>query len=110
MLQPPRWCANAVPTARGWADPQTGELYVARRFSQEDIDRYNGLVEVHDSFPEVLTEVEVEEPAPQMLNEAPANHKSLEDMTKTELLALAEQQGVKVSRFNNKATIIEKLS
>ena len=25
----PAWCENAIPTANGWEDPDTGELYVS---------------------------------------------------------------------------------
>lgn len=109
MLQPPRWCQHAVPTARGWTDPSTGEVFVARRFTQEEIDGYFGKVEEAVQEMYGLNEpVEVE--APQMLNEAPANNKSLSSMTKNELLALAEQKGIAVSKFSTKKTLVEKLS
>lgn len=26
---PPRWCRNAVPTPKGWADPKTGKLLIS---------------------------------------------------------------------------------
>ena len=71
-MQCPIWCKNAVPTLRGWADPKTGELFVSKRFTQDQIDEYN-------SVSLVTEEVVVEEP--QLLQEAPANNKSLEDMT-----------------------------
>jgi len=40
MIKAPRWCAHAVPTAKGWQDPTTDELFVARRFTQEQIDEF----------------------------------------------------------------------
>ena len=99
-MQCPKWCKNAVPTLRGWADPKTGELFVSKRFTQDQIDEYNGVSVVTE-------EVVVEEP--QLLQEAPANNKSLEDMTKTELQAIAEQSGVEVSKRATKKTLLERL-
>jgi NAD-dependent DNA ligase len=103
----PKWCKNAVPTLRGWADPKTGELFVSKRFTQEQIDDYNGVEVVEFKTSEV---VEVVEPEVELLIEAPANNKTLEDMTKAELKALAEQLGVKVSKSASKKILIEKLS
>ena len=28
-IKAPAWCENAVPTANGWEDPDTGELYAS---------------------------------------------------------------------------------
>lgn len=119
MLKAPRWCKQAVPTLKGWADPSTNELFVARRFTQKQIDEFfneiNKEVDTmygidHDyTKPSEVTEEVVYE-APQMLHEAPPNHKGLEDLTKSELVALAEQLGVKVSARSTKKTLIEKLS
>lgn len=41
-LVAPPWCENAVPTANGWEDPDTGELYVSGGFTQEQIDEFFG--------------------------------------------------------------------
>jgi NAD-dependent DNA ligase len=106
----PKWCKNAVPTLRGWADPKTGELFVSKRFTQEQIDDYNGSEVVEFKTSEVVEVVEVVEPEVELLIEAPANNKTLEDMTKAELKALAEQLGVKVSKSASKKILIEKLS
>ena len=99
-MEAPRWCSHAVPTCRGWTDPETGEVLVARRFSQEEIDAFHGL--------DIVEEVQYN--APTMLHEAPVGHKSLDDMTKAELVALAESTGVEVSRYSTKAVLIEALS
>ena len=29
MIQAPNWCKHAVPTERGWIDPNTGEILVS---------------------------------------------------------------------------------
>lgn len=106
MLQPPHWCKNAVPTLRGWSDPRTGELYVAKRFSQQELDEYYGVTVEEE--PVVVEQVVHEEP--QMLHEAPVGHKSLDKMTKSELVALAEQTGVDFSPKDTKKVLVEKLS
>lgn len=115
MLKAPRWCAHAVPTQRGWQDPSTGELFVASRFTQEQINEFFGKDEkavddmygIDHDYTMINEQVEVE--APQMLHEAPV-HKPLESMTKNELIALAEQKGISVSKFSTKRTLVEKLS
>lgn len=102
MIQPPKWCKDAVPTLRGWEHPTTKELFISKRFSQEEIDVFYGV--------QLTKEEMFVESTMQLLTEAPANNKSLEDMTKVELQALAEQSGVLVSKSATKKTLIEKLS
>ena len=31
IQEPPKWAPNAIPTARGWTHPKTGEILIARR-------------------------------------------------------------------------------
>ena len=38
----PAWCENAIPTANGWEDPDTGELYVSGGFTTEEINLFHG--------------------------------------------------------------------
>lgn len=47
----PNWCKNAVATVRGWEDPKTGELLVAKK---------GLLVEDAEKAPEVEQEAPVE--------------------------------------------------
>lgn len=106
MLKAPRWCKQAIPTAKGWQDPTTNELFVARRFTEEQInDFFNEVNKAVDDMYGFTEEVQHE--APQMLHEAPVG-KSLEDMTKAQLVALAEQLGIKVNKRSSKRTLIEK--
>ena len=93
-----------MPTERGWADPKTGELLISRRFNADEIAAY-----INPASGQVVVEEVVHE-APQMLHEAPVGNKSLEDMTKAELVALAESTGVEVSKYATKAVLIEALS
>ena len=34
----PAWCENAVPTANGWEDPDTGELYACLLYTSDAAD------------------------------------------------------------------------
>lgn len=105
MIKAPKWCSHAVPSPRGWVDPITGELFVSKRFTAEQIEEFNG------ETIEVLEQMyEYHNAQPQMLHEAPVGNKSLEDMTKNELVALAEQLGVPVAKSATKKVLIEKLS
>lgn len=95
MIKGPK---NAQPTLRGWVNAK-GELLKAQKFSQEQLDEYNGVgKEVVKAAAPVQTKKakKVEEQVktvPTMLNEAPPNNKSLEEMTDNELEALSEQMG-----------------
>lgn len=85
-IKAPNWCSNAVPTANGWEDPVTGEVYVSARFTQEQLDEYN---EANNPKPTRTRK-------PQVLREAPVNNVSLDDMSEDDLDALSEQSGIEV--------------
>lgn len=104
-ISPPAWCAHAIPTPRGWEDPDTGELFVSARFSGKDIQEFFGEPEEVKTISEVdiLT-------IPQMLREAPVASKSLEEMTKVELEALGRQHGIELDRRLRKDVLVEQLS
>jgi len=86
MIKAPNWCSNAIPTARGWEDPVTGEVYVSARFTQEQLDEYNA---AQNPKPKRTRKARV-------LREAPVNNTSLEDMSEDDLDALSEQSGLEV--------------
>jgi len=99
-MKAPEWCKHAVPTRLGWEDPDTGELLVSSRFTQEQIDQFNGV----DSLRE-----EVHHEPAQMLHEAPTGHSRLEDMSKLQLEALGRQYGVELDRRYSKEVLIEQV-
>lgn len=39
-IRPPSWCADAIPTNRGWAHPKTGELLKAVKIKDHMIDEW----------------------------------------------------------------------
>ena len=90
----PAWCENAIPTANGWEDPDTGELYVSGGFTTEEINLFNG-----KSAPKGV----------QVLTEAPVGNKSIDSMTKLELEALARTKGVELDRRKSKSKLLEKV-
>ncbi len=92
QLVAPGWCSNAVPTANGWEDPDTGELYVSGGFTKEEIDLFHGK----------STTVEV-------LTEAPVGNKPLEKMTKLELEALGREKGVELDRRKSKKSLVDQV-
>jgi len=96
-IKAPGWCSNAVPTARGWEDPVTGELYISSGFTQSQIDEFFGVTE------------EVVQPKASLLTEAPVGGKSLQEMTKAELEALGRQYGVELDRRLTKAKLVSQI-
>lgn len=118
-IQPPAWCKGAVPTPQGWRDARTNELLKAMKISQGDIDAFYGNVPVVES--EIVETVADEEEGDvyaediedevhmEQLNEAPANDKSIYEMTKFELEALGRQYGVELDRRKTKNDLIEEI-
>jgi hypothetical protein len=101
-IQAPAWCEHAVPTSSGWEDPDTGELFKSGGFTQAQIDEFHGKM-----LCEVPTPNVVHIPEPQMLTEAPVGNKSLDEMTKVELEALARQHGIELDRRKRKNVLVE---
>jgi len=100
-IKPPNWAKHAVPSREGWRHPRTGELLAARKLSQRDIDAYNGK--------ENIVVEQKTTPAPQQLNEAPPNNKSLDEMTKDELESYGRQHGIELDRRYKKETLVERM-
>ena len=42
-IAPPNWKKDALPTARGWAHPRTGEILKSQKISEADINDYLGV-------------------------------------------------------------------
>lgn len=51
---------GAVPTTRGWINPQTGELLKSQRITQEQLDEYNGVQVLVEPAPVIEPETEPE--------------------------------------------------
>lgn len=95
-IQAPAWCEHAVPTANGWEDPDTGELFKSGGFTQAQIDEFHGKMLCEVPTPNVV----------HVLTEAPANNVALEKMTKLQLESLGRQHGVELDRRKNKKSLV----
>jgi hypothetical protein len=104
-IKAPGWCAHAVPTDKGWEDPNTGELFVSRKFAQADIDAFHGKVAKPKPAPKPAPVVEeVEETI--VVEDAPVD---LDKLTKLELEAVGREHGVELDRREKKSTLLEKV-
>lgn len=101
-IKAPGWCAHAVPTSKGWEDPDTGELFVSRKFAQADIDAFHGKVAKPKPAPKPAPVVEEEV----VVEEAPLD---LDSMTKLELEAVGREHGVELDRREKKASLLDKV-
>ena len=104
-IKAPAWCEHAIPTHRGWEDPQTGELFVSSGFTPEQIAEWHGDLPEPASPPPSLEQRRAAAGL-EMLTEAPANNVALEKMTKLQLESLGRQHGVELDRRKNKKSLV----
>ena len=113
-ISPPNYQKDAIPTARGWTHPRTGELLKAQKLSEEQIAEYNG--ETITTAPVTLTE------SPTTEEEFAAEHieyeidgdeywteDDLDGMSKRELEELGREYNIELDRRLNKNVLIEQL-
>jgi len=100
-IKAPGWCAEAVPTSKGWEDPNTGELFVSRKFAQADIDAFHGKVAKPAPAPKPAPVVEEEVVVEEDLD--------LDSMTKVELEAVGREHGVELDRRERKSSLLSKI-
>lgn len=98
MITAPKWAAGAVPTLRGWE--RNGELLISRRHTQAQLDEFFGVKPKKKKAPKKKVNENVETKAT-MLTEAPANNKSISEMTAPEVQTIENQYGVKVDETEN---------
>ena len=41
MIKAPKWCADAVPSTKGWHHPDSCELLKAQKFTQSQVDEWH---------------------------------------------------------------------
>jgi len=132
-IKAPGWCSGAQPTLRGWEDPNSGELLVSARHTQDQIDAFHGV----PSIPEVKTikptppppPITIDEPAAEedaldagytddegledMLDEIDDSPEvtmdELQSMSKIELELLGREHGIELDRRKRKADLIIEL-
>ena len=104
---------NGILTSRGWVHERTGEVLKAMKVTPQMLDEYYG---VNTSSPEPIP-VSVPESCPgcgclvceceTLTEDSPMD---LSKMTKKELSALAEDQGIEVDTKETKKSLLSKLT
>ena len=102
---------GAHPTLRGWINPKTGELLKSQKISQAAIDEFFGTsVEVP-----VIKAVELPTIAPVIVEEAIKDLNNdgvidqFEGMTKAQILAYADENGIEVDHKLSRTKLVEAL-
>ena len=112
-ISPPNYQKDAIPTARGWTHPRTGELLKAQKLSPQQIDEYNGVAEI--PIVQTITESPVteqefaEEHLELDMEEEYWMEDDLDGMSKKELEELGREYGIELDRRLNKDILIEQL-
>jgi len=110
---------NAILTSRGWVHERTGEVLKAMKVTPEMLNEYYGVGQY--TIDEELAFIEVEscpcgDPYCQcgpdcgcepLTEDSP---KDITKMTKTELKALAEDEGIEVDSKDTKKSLLNKIS
>ncbi len=131
-IKPPNHAKNAIPTKRGWEHPRTGELLIARRHTQSQIDEYLGVsiapppvepIELDDELTEYEFDVVMDD-APELVTLSDDAHEEgqdhtnchgheepddLNDLNKKQLEEVGREHGIELDRREKKSTLIEKL-
>lgn len=137
-IKPPGYAPFAVPTLNGWEDPNTGEVLVSRRHTQEQIDEWHGIPTITESK---KLDVEITKPKDPLEHshddgtkhsheggDEPHDHNDSEDsepghvhppwwvsdselkaMSKKELELLGREHGIELDRRRRKADLIKEL-
>lgn len=117
-IKPPNHAKDAIPTVRGWEHPRTGELLIARRHTQSQIDEYLGVSITPPPppppAPKPVEPIEVDEDNPEFDIEDPTeelvtDEVDFEEMTKRELEEVGREHGIELDRREKKTTLIERL-
>ena len=104
MIKPPSWKKDAVPTAKGWKHPKTGELLLPKKLSEADIAEYMGTAVTLTEAP-----TNAKEHAQEHVEPIEVDEDDLEDMTKLELEEIGREHGVELDRRQKKSTLIGKV-
>tara|TARA_R100001198_G_scaffold91582_1_gene69985 strand:- start:3663 stop:4031 length:369 start_codon:yes stop_codon:yes gene_type:complete len=117
MLKAPAWAKNAVPTVRGWQNPKTGELLLARKHSVRQVEEWHSSNKVvveaaPKSAPAPIVEadpviVEAAPTAEPLIEADPVDHDHT-NMTKAQLVEhAASVHGLELDASMTKAQMIE---
>ena len=101
MIKAPGWCHTAVPTVKGWEDPNSGELLVSGRHTQAQVDEWHGVPTME--FIQEIAEPVIEHEETEWVEY------DLQSMSKLELEELGREYGIELDRREKKETLIEQL-
>jgi hypothetical protein len=109
-IKPPAWCSHAVPDMKkGWVDPKTGELYKSSRFTQAQMNEYNGVAEVPETSLPTAEAAEAEAAIQHIITEGKIEagiNDLLGSMSKVELEEMGRNHGVELDRRKSKKSLI----
>ena len=109
-ISPPNYQKDAIPTARGWTHPRTGELLKAQKLSQQQIDEYTGVSTAQTLTESPTTEEEfAAEHIEYDIEEEYWTEDDLDGMSKRELEELGREYNIELDRRLNKDVLIEQL-
>lgn len=106
MIKGPSWAKGAIPTQRGWEDPETGELLKSGRHTEQQIAEWFGHTTPVEAAPAPQAEVLIEEGGD---DEEEWEEYDLESMSKEELEELGREYGIELDRREKKESLIEQL-
>ena len=101
-ITPPAFCKDAVPSLKGWHHPKTNELLKATRHSQDQLDKFFGVV-VEKPTPAPV-------PAVEPIAEDVAVPEDLTSMSKVELEGLAREHGLELDRRLSKKKLLDQVA
>lgn len=112
-INPPNYQKNAIPTRRGWVNPDTGEIVKGGSIAQKDIDKYlslNGEVEneiIIEPLPETMSEwiKDGYEDEEEVEWDWEYEEIDLDSMSKKELIETAEDWEIDIDTKATKAEI-----
>ena len=110
-IKPPAWCSQAVPDMnKGWVDPKTGELYKSSRFTQAQMNEYNGVAKVPETSLPTAEAAEAEAAIQHIITEGKIEagiNDLLGSMSKVELEELGRENGVELDRRKSKKSLVQ---
>mgnify|MGYP000751552177 CR=1 FL=1 len=118
MLKAPAWAKNAVPTVRGWQNPKTGELLMARKHSVRQVEEWHSSNKVVVEAAPKSAPAPIVEADPVIVEAAPTAEPLIEaepdvdhwSLTKAQLVEhAADVHGVELDSTMTKSKMIEAL-
>lgn len=114
-ITPPSWRPDAIPSKKGWRDPNTNGLLLEQQITREEIDEYLGVTAqpvVAEPEPVVDITSDVEEMIEDMQTPGAlidAQRADLNKLTKDQLEELGREHGIELDRRFLKSKMVDQL-